>query len=129
MLASATIGVVALSGCGTGADRARARAVTTRFFSALDARRGGDACAQLSSTLQMTIEQQHPMTHGCADAVVKVNVHHRAIETVHVYATSGRVDLAGHQSVFLSAMRDGWQIDALGCRPRASGPYACEEQG
>jgi hypothetical protein len=61
--------------------------------------------------------------------VGKVKARGSPIEVVYVYATSARVDLAGGASVFLSAMRDGWRIDALGCQPRSSGPFDCEAQG
>jgi hypothetical protein len=121
------VGLVGMSGCGTSADRTQVRAVTERFFSALDAHRGGDACRRLSPALRTTLEQEHS-TQRCADAVVQTSAHGSAVASVHVYATSARVVLASGESVFLSAMRVGWQIDALGCRPRASGPYDCEEQ-
>jgi type IV secretory pathway TrbL component len=121
-------GLVVLSGCGTGADRARVRAVTVRFFSAIGAHRGADACMQLSPSLRKTLTQQESAA-GCAEAVGKVKARGSPIEVVHVYATSARVDLAGGASVFLSAMRDGWRIDALGCRPRSNGPFDCEAQG
>jgi hypothetical protein len=122
------VGLVVLSGCGTAADRAQVRVVTARFFSALEAHRGADACLQLSPSLRKTVTQQESAP-GCADAVRKVKARGSAIEVVDVYATSARVDLAGGASVFLSAMRDGWRIDALGCRPRSSGPFDCEAQG
>jgi hypothetical protein len=121
------VGVVWLSGCGTGADRAQVRAVTMRFFSALDARHGADACMQLSPALRKTITQERSVRR-CASAVVKVKARRSPIAVVHVYATSARVDLTGGESVFLSAMRDGWRICALGCRPRSNGPFECEEQ-
>jgi ABC-type glycerol-3-phosphate transport system substrate-binding protein len=122
------VGLVGLSGCGTGADRAQVRAVTVRFFSAIGADRGADACMQLSPSLRKTVAQQQSAA-GCAEAVGKVKARGSPIEVVYVYATSARVDLAGGASVFLSAMRDGWRIDALGCRPRSSGPFDCEAQG
>jgi hypothetical protein len=121
------VGLVALSGCGTGADRAQVRAVTMRFFSALDAHHGADACIQLSPALQTTITQEQSVRR-CASAVVKVKARRSPIVVVRVYATSARVDLTGGESVFLSATRDGWRIVALGCRPRSSGPFECEEQ-
>jgi hypothetical protein len=121
------VGVVVLSGCGIGADRAQVRAVTMRFFSALDADHGADACMQLSPVLRKTITQEQSVRR-CASAVGKVKARGSPIARVHVYATSARVDLSGGDSVFLSAMRDGWRIDALGCRPRAAGPFECEEQ-
>jgi hypothetical protein len=128
VLSVALAASVALAGCGTGADRTHVRAVTTRFFAALDAHRSGDACGQLSPALRTTLQQEHAAPR-CADAVGKIKTRGSAVEFVHVYATSARLDLAGGESVFLSAMRDGWRIDALGCRPRSSGPYECEEQG
>lgn len=118
---------VALAGCGTGTDRAQVRTVTERFFTALDAHRNGDACRQLSPALRTSLAQEHAVQR-CAAAVGKVKTRGSAVDVVHVYATSARLDLADGESVFLSAMRDGWRIDALGCRPRASGPYECEEQ-
>jgi hypothetical protein len=124
----AIVGLVALSGCGTGSDRADVRDVTGRFFSALDSRNGVAACGQLSRTLRQTIVQDKS-AQRCGDAVVKLKTRGSAVRALHVYATSARVDLARGESVFLSATRAGWRIEALGCRPRASGPYECEEQG
>jgi hypothetical protein len=128
LLVGALGGLIALAGCGTGADQAQVRAMTAGFFSALDADQGGEACKRLSPALATTIEQQHSVSR-CSEAVAKIHARDSAIAVVHVYATSARVDLAVGESVFLGLMRDGWRIDALGCRPRASGPYDCEEQG
>jgi hypothetical protein len=129
LLLPAAIGaLVVLSGCGTSADRTQARAVTERFFSALAAHRGAEACRQLSPALRATVEQEHAMA-PCAAAVMKTQARGSGVAAVHVYATSARVDLASGEGVFLGLMRRGWQIDAFGCRPRASGPYDCEEQG
>jgi hypothetical protein len=122
------VAALALAGCGTAADRIQVRTVTTRFFSALDGHRGGKACMQLSPALRSTLQQEHSAPR-CADAVAKLTARGSAVEVVTVYATSARVDLADGESVFLSALRDGWRIDALGCRPRSSGPYECEVQG
>jgi hypothetical protein len=123
----AALALSVLAGCGTSADRTQVRAVTARFFAAIDARRGGDACAQLSPALRKALEQEHAVSR-CADAVQRLKARGSAISGVDVYATSARVQLASGESVFLSAMRDGWRIAALGCRARSSGPYDCEEQ-
>jgi hypothetical protein len=119
---------VAAAGCGTGADQDRVRATTARFFSALDARRGGESCKQLSSALAKAIEQEH-RGEPCASVVASIEPRGSAVTRVRVYATSARADLAGGESVFLGLTRGGWRIEALGCRVRASGPYECEEQG
>jgi hypothetical protein len=128
VLATAFAAALALAGCGTGADRVEVGAVTGRFFAALDAHRGAAACQQLSPALRKALRQEHAVPR-CGDAAAKLEARGSAVAVVHVYATSARVDLAGGDSLFLSAMRDGWRIDALGCRPRASGPYDCEERG
>jgi hypothetical protein len=128
VVAGVVAGLLVLSGCGTGSDRAQVRAVTARFFSGLDAHHGVDACRELSPTLRKTVAQEESGAR-CADAVGKLHVRGSRVEAVHVYATSARVDLATGESVFLSAMRDGWRIDALGCQPRTSGPYECEVHG
>jgi hypothetical protein len=126
-LGAGIAGLLALTGCGTAADRIEVRAVTTRFYADLQARRGADACAQLSPALRKALEQEHS-TSRCADAVTTLHAGRAAVEAIRVYATSARVDLTAGQSVFLSSMRDGWRISALGCRPRKSGPYDCDEQ-
>jgi hypothetical protein len=119
--------VVSLSGCGTAADRDRVRAVTARFFAALDARHGQDACAQLSAALRTTLMEDQP-GRSCARAALELRSRGAAITAVQVYATSARADLADGQSIFLGQTREGWRIQALGCRPRASGPYECEDE-
>jgi hypothetical protein len=126
-LATAAIAAIALAGCGTSADRARVRAVTAQFFTALAAHRGAEACKGLSSALAQSIEQEQSQSR-CADAITKIQAHGSAVTDVHVYATSARVVLAAGDSVFLGLMRDGWRIDALGCRRRPNGPYDCQEQ-
>jgi hypothetical protein len=119
---------VAAAGCGTGTDQDRVRGTTARFFSALDARRGGESCTWLSSALAKAIEQEH---HGdrCANVVARIEARGSAVTQVRVYATSARADLADGDSVFLGLTRHGWRIEALGCRVRPTGPYDCEEQG
>jgi hypothetical protein len=128
LLVAALGALTAMAGCGTGDDQHQVRATTAGFFSAVGAHRGGEACRRLSPALAKAIEQRHSVSR-CSDAVARIGARGAAIALVHVYATSARADLAGGDSVFLGLMRDGWRIDALGCRPRASGPYDCEEQG
>jgi hypothetical protein len=122
------VATIAAAGCGTRADQDRVRGATTRFFSAVDAHRGGEACERLSSALATTIEQEHDGAR-CARVVATIKARGSDVTRVRVYATSARADLAGGESVFLGLTRHGWRIDALGCRVRPTGPYACEEQG
>lgn len=129
LLVAAAVAVVGtVSGCGTGADRDQVRAVTVRFLAALAARQGDAACAQLSTALRTTLMQGERHGQRCAGAVVKLTTGGGSPRAVRVYATSARVDLSGGESVFLGQMRHGWRIEALGCRPRPSGLYACEQR-
>lgn len=120
----ALVTVTALAGCGTGVDRNRVRAATTAFFAA---HRGAVACKQLNPSLAQAIEEKHRLP-SCSRAVARVKAHRSAVAAVYVYATSARVDLANGESVFLGKTRDGWRIDAFGCRPQAGRPYDCEEE-
>jgi hypothetical protein len=117
---------VALAGCGTAGDRERATAVTERFYAAVEQRDGDTACAQLSRPLRaQLVEDEAGST--CARAVLQVAPQAPRAARTRVYATSALVELAGGAAVFLGETRDGWKIDAFGCRPRGGGPFDCEE--
>ncbi len=118
---------VAVVGCGTGADQAQVRSPTERFYGAVEHRDGAAACTQLTRELraQLVKDESEPT---CTKAVLKLSLRGRRAADVRVYATSGRVTLAGGDTVFLGDTRLGWRIEAVGCRPRTDGPYECEEQ-
>jgi hypothetical protein len=116
-----------LAGCGTGPDRAQSRAAAERFVAAFAQHDGATACAQLTPDLQAQIakDQSEPT---CAKAVSKLSLHPGRPLDVRVYATSGLVRLAGGETLFVGYTRDGWRIEAVGCKPRRGAPYDCEEQ-
>jgi hypothetical protein len=129
--ASVTVLCVLLSaagtaGCGANADRDQARAAAEALYAAVQRHDGAEACAQMSPSLraQLVDNQGSP----CAKAVLKLNLHGRMPVTVRVYANAAEVTIAGGDTVFLGDTREGWRVEALGCRPQGSGPYECEEQ-
>lgn len=81
----------------------------------------------LSAPLRKAVMQDES-ERRCARAVLKLKSHGGPVRAVRVYATSARVDLADGESVFLGATREGWRIQALGCRLQPSGPGDCEVQ-
>jgi hypothetical protein len=114
-------------GCATSRDRDQARTAVQRLYDAVARHDGETACAQMSPALRAQL-----VTHGpartCAAAVLKLSLHGTRVSDVRVYAIAARVRLAGGDTVFLGSGRQGWRVAAIGCRPRGSGPYECEEQ-
>ena len=111
---------LALAACGTGDDRAQARAVTERFVAAIDADRGGDACEQLSDATAEELEKQEK--RSCDDAITGLDLSGGAVVTTEVYVTNAKVDLASGESVFLDREPSGWKISAAGCRSTGGKP-------
>lgn len=116
----------ALSGCGTATDSDQARKATETFYRAVQQRDGTTACAQLSPDTRKSLVQDEGSR--CAEAVGKLSLRGSRAAAVRVYATSAQVVLAGGDTVFLGYTRQGWRIDAVGCRPQHGGPYECEAQ-
>jgi hypothetical protein len=115
------------AGCGTGPDRAQARAAAERFYAAVASRDGRTACAQLSPDTRAKLVQDAAATR-CDRAVLGLSLHGGRVAAVRVYATSAQVELAGGDTVFLGDSRQGWRIQAVGCRPKDGGPYECEAE-
>jgi hypothetical protein len=114
----------ALTGCGTDADRDHARRATQVLYTAVERHDGTTACAQMSPSLRAELVGDEG--ERCAKAVLDLDLSGRTPDRVEVYANEARVRLAGGDTVFLSATREGWRVDALGCRPQGKGPYDCE---
>jgi hypothetical protein len=126
-LAAVAVGL-AFAGCGTGADQREVRSATERFYAAVKAHEGRTACALLDddTSSQLVKDQQEP---DCAEAVVKLELHGTKATSVGVYATSAQVHLDGGDTVFLGFTRNGWRIQAVGCRTvSGGGPLECEEE-
>lgn len=127
-LVAAAVGL-ALAGCGTSDDRDQVRALTERFYTAIEADDGAAACAALSAAVVRAIEDQEG--RPCARAVGSLRLRSASIDRVQVYVTSAKVDLGG-ESAFAGRTADGWRLSAVGCRPVAGDPaerpFDCEAQ-
>jgi hypothetical protein len=117
--------VAGTTGCGTGADRDQARAAAQALYTAAQRHDGATACAQMSPSLRTQLVEDHGSP--CAKAVLKLNLHGHMPMAVRVYANAAEVEIAGGDTVFLGDTREGWRVEALGCRPQGPGPYECEE--
>jgi hypothetical protein len=119
---------LAFAGCGTGADQREVRAAAERFYSAVQSHEGRTACALLDNDTSSQLVKDEK-THDCAAAVLKLELHGTRADSVGVYATSAQVHFAGGDTVFLGFTRNGWRIQAVGCRTvSGGGPLECEEQ-
>jgi hypothetical protein len=118
--------VVGATGCGTSADRDQARSAAQTLYAAVQRHDGAAACAQMSPSLraQLVDDEGSP----CARAVLKLKLQGRRPAAVRVYADAAEVRLAGGDTVFLGDTREGWRVEAVGCRPHGPGPYECEEK-
>jgi hypothetical protein len=125
ILASCLVALTA-AGCGTSTDRDQARAAAAKVYASAGRHDGAAACAQLSAALraQLVDDEEAP----CPQAVLRLHLRGRTPTTVRVYADAAEVRLAGGDTVFLGDTREGWRVEALGCRPYGPGPYDCEAQ-
>jgi hypothetical protein len=117
-----------LAGCARDDDGRAVSAVTERFLQALERGDGRAACALLSPAAALALEREEG--ERCAQAIGGVRAEAAPVRRAQVYVVSAKVDLASGESAFLSATRDGWRLDAVGCRPQgakpADLPYDCE---
>jgi hypothetical protein len=118
------VGGVAGCGADTGAAGDQARRATQTLYAAAAGHDGTTACAQMSPALRAELVDDEG--ERCAKAVLSLHLNGRAPDAVEVYADNALVRLAGGDTVFLSDTREGWRVDALGCRPKGPGPYDCE---
>jgi hypothetical protein len=118
------LAVGSATGCGTSADGNHARRAVQTLYAAVERHDGMAACAQMSPSLRAQLVSDQG--ERCAKAVLSLDLSGRTPDKVDVYATEALVRLAGGDTVFLSVTRQGWRVDALGCKPRGKGPYDCE---
>jgi hypothetical protein len=115
--------LVLLGGCGRGDDRDTARAVTDRFFAAVDAGDGALACGQLNPETRSALEEQE--SSACRDAVTQLDLQGAPVESVEVYEREAFVRLTSGEAAFLDQGAEGWRISAAGCTPVGDKPYDC----
>jgi hypothetical protein len=115
-------------GCGRDDDRARVEALTQRFYAALASDDGAEACAQLGDATVQTLEQEEHS--DCSEAVGRLQLSEGSPRSVQVFAFNSAVRLDNGATVFAERTKDGWRIEAAGCRaaegPPAENPMDCE---
>ena len=120
----------AAAGCGTSDDRDQARTTVERFYGAVRADDGEAACEQLGDSLLEQVESQ--TGQSCPRVITRFQYDGGDVETVEVYITNAKVDLASGESAFLSREDDGWRLSAVGCKAEkgkpADRPLECEAE-
>jgi hypothetical protein len=129
LLSLALAAPLALGACGTGSDRAQARAAVMRFYADVGRHDGGGACGELSrDAIKQLIEQEQA---SCSKAVTTLQFQPGRITGVEVFVTNAKVDLSSGETAFLDRAPGGWKLSAVGCKPDdkpADHPYDCEVQ-
>lgn len=116
-----------VAGCGRAGDRASVRSVTERFYAAVEAHEGAQACGWLSAGARQALEQDE--SAPCPRAVEELKLSGRRAWRVEVYSTEAAVALRGGDVVYLETTPEGWRISAAGCRaPAYAKPATCELQ-
>jgi hypothetical protein len=118
------------AGCGTHDDERSVGAVTDRFYSALRAHAGDQACAQLSTNAVDTLESASG--RSCAETITTLKLPGSRAAHATVYLDSARAEIAGAkpgEAAFLDRTALGWRVSAAGCTPKGDGPYDCELDG
>jgi hypothetical protein len=118
------------AGCGGLRDE-EARAPAERFLRALAAGDGAAACAELGDDARDALEREDGGA-ACARGVLDLDAGRGPITRVQVQVLAAKVDLADGTSAFLGEGREGWRIDAVGCRPSAKPadvPFDCALDG
>jgi hypothetical protein len=117
---------LAATGCGRAGDRSQARAVTERFYGAVQRGDGATACEQLSADTRSNLESQEGKP--CRRAITSLGLGRARVTRVQVFLTNAKVDLADGHSAFLGHGPDGWQLSAVGCSAQgkpADRPFDC----
>lgn len=115
-----------LPGCGTAGREHDAAAVAERFHTALEARDGEAACAELNPETASKLEQQEK--RPCEEAILSLELPRGGtVADTRVYLTSAFSTVAEGGVDFLDEAPDGWEVSSAGCQPTApKQPYKCE---
>jgi hypothetical protein len=116
-----------LAGCGPSADRATARAVTERFFSALGSGDGARACAELSQDTRSKLESQEQKP--CREAITSLGLKGAPIAHVDIDIVKAFVRFSNGDAAFLDEGKQGWELSAVGCKRQGTPnehPYDCD---
>ncbi len=104
--------------CGASDSARDATAAAQRFQTALEARDGQAACAELGDETVRGLEQQQRAP--CEQAILAIQLPAGgSARRASVYVTSASVAVDRGGTLFLNEAADGWEISAAGCRPTA----------
>jgi hypothetical protein len=116
--AIAVLAVTLSAGCGASDRAPDATAAAQRFQTALEARDGQAACAQLSEETASNLEQQEQAP--CEEAILAIELPAGgSARRASVYVTSASVAVDRGGTLFLNEAPGGWEVSAAGCRPTA----------
>ena len=116
-----TVGVVALTGCGTGSRERDVSGTVERFFEAVRSQDGEAACGLLVPQTRddlVTAEGQ-----ACAE-VLPMDRIGGTVREVAVWSRWARVG-TDEGAVFLTEFGSGWLITAAGCKSNGDAPGHC----
>lgn len=122
------VGVGALGGCGTVAERRDdVRDTAVAFERALSEGAYDRVCAVLAPGTVEELEQSAGTP--CAEAVGEESLPPGgAVRRTDVYGNQARAVLSS-DTLFLSRFTSGWRVVAAGCEPRPEEPYQCRIKG
>lgn len=127
----AAVGASALlAGCGTTDDRSQVREVAERFYAAIDADRGEEACGLLSGPAREALEGQTGQSCGRVITRLDYEDKNATVVSARVFITNAKVDLGSGESAFLSREARSWKLSAVACAPEGGKPrdrpFDCE---
>ena len=126
-LIAATVLLLGLAACGRSGARDDVRAVTERFFAAVESGDGDTACEQLSPNTRAELERQEQA--DCREAITKLQLEGGTVSSLDVFALNAVVELSSGELAYVDDGEEGWRLSAVGCKPQekpADRPADCE---
>jgi hypothetical protein len=126
-LIAAVVLLLGLAACGRSGAREDVRAVTERFFAAVESGDGATACEQLSPNARAELESQEQKE--CREAITELQLEGGTVSSLDVFALNAVVELSSGEVAYVDEGKEGWRLAAVGCTPQekpADRPADCE---
>jgi hypothetical protein len=126
-LIAAVILLLGLAACGRPGAREDVRAVTERFFAAVESGDGETACEQLSPDTRAELESQEQAE--CRETITKLQLEGGTVSSLDVFALNAVVELSSGETAYVDDGEEGWRLSAVGCTPQekpVDRPADCE---
>lgn len=118
--------VVLLPGCGSAQD-GTVQDVAARFYAAVQARDGTEACRLLSTDTRQELTRSSGTS--CPMSVLEEDLPRVTGEgEARVFSTTAQVRYR-NETAFLARFQDGWKVMAAGCHPQPEERYDCLVKG